>query len=814
MKRWKGPRWSRGVVLAIGACVGLLPIGPPSVLANPLFLSPFEAEKPQNRYYPDEIDDEVRAAIIAAYREDAEALQAHLEALRREDEARRQADRPVTGLNARLRDLYHSILTDRKTFLEAQEEALDDATEPEDEALISWRLDRDELTRADGLYHQGVVTRFGKVLNHLLRSVNLTSFVLDPLVGPAVDSAVNVLLSPGEMEGMSVQERKALVLYQEFLRRYPEDPEAERVEEDVTRLQAKRQEALMVRQVERGEEALEAGNLWTAERHFEAALGADSVSDAAQGGMQVVESRRRLQRDGQAEALRSTPEPPPLIDDFDETLYYNLLLATSRRQPTSMRTAANMLASYHDDDPLWDAAVDAIALAYELEGEQERAHEVLGELAGSGRSSFRQEQASLLLDDPRYNQLVAIRTAERQHFRDTLSFVLGGRETLKKAVVESPTTLLLYGTPAAIPLGAALAAGVGIRGIRALTGNPVSRSAIIEAAGQYLREHPRDDPHYGEVCHLLAQAYEDEQRYDRAIYYYREAGADPEDIRELEERAAETLHDLADEASPRQRARHLFAILRNYPQTEVAREVGRELRGLMAPQYQGLRLSKEFLLEHPTVAQEGLRLKPTLFDDDPDNSEIATDGVTLLEGGWLVITFESPEGPQSQVYNLNRDTAERVLRMLRQGVYQAAFQEAGDQADLLAGQPDLPTFLFARDPADDRVDGEPDVPLRPYEFLGEEERDDQPFLPLPDIQGSATLDGVRLEGLFPYEPFGTRLSFGLDHSSPFVGIEVPSPDPIPFKFLLNVTPDTDFLPSISPQIRLFEEEMKDAPLYK
>ncbi|MFQ5532555.1 MAG: hypothetical protein ACE5EP_01755 [Candidatus Methylomirabilales bacterium] len=804
----------RGIWCAIGACVVLLSLGAPSVLANPLPLSPFEVGKTPARYYPNEIDDAVRRAIIAAYLGNEEALQAHLDALRREDEARRQEDRPVTGLNAGLRDLQHSTMTDRQKFLEAQEEALDEATEPEDEALISWRLRGDELTQADQLYHQSVVTRVGKVLNRLLRSINLTSFVLDPLMAPAIDSAVDLLLHPGDLNGMSLEERKALVLYQQFLSRYPEDPEAERVEEDVTRLLAERREALLVRQIERGEEALEAGDLWTAERHFEAARGFDSVSDAAEWGMQVVESRRREQQDRQTETLRTSPESPPFTEAPDQALYYNLLLATTRRQPTGMREAAKTLANRHPADHFWDIGVDAIALAYELEGEQEKAHHVLRELAGSGRSSFRQDRASLLLEDPQYNQLVAIRAAERQHFKDTLSYILGGRRTLEQAVVESPTTILLYGTPAAIPLGAAVAAGVGIRGIRVLTGNPVSRSAVIEAAGQYLREHPRGDPHYREVCRLLAQAYEDEERYSRAIYYYREADADPEEIREIEERAAQILLELADETSPRQRARHLVAILRNYPETRVAREAGRELRELMAPQYHGLRLSKEFLLEHPAVAGEGLRLKPTLLDDDPDNGEIAADGVTLLEGSRLVITFESPEGTGSGVYNLNRVTAERVLRMLRQGVYQAAFQEPGDSADLFAGRPDLPAFLFSRDPAEDRVDREPDVPVKLYEFLGEGEREDQPFFPIPEIQGTATLDGLRLKGLLPYEPFGTRLSIGLDQTSPFIGVEVPSPDPIPFKFLLNVAPDTHALPSISPQIRLFEEEMPDAPLYK
>ncbi|MEE8326967.1 MAG: hypothetical protein V3R58_08015, partial [candidate division NC10 bacterium] len=255
MKRWEDRPGTWSIPFLVGTCLVLLPLGLPSVLANPPSLqntpdvpkqpspaSPFEAEKSPPRYYPDEIDHEVARAIIDAYLGNEKSVRAHLDALRREDEARRREGRPETGLTANLRDLYHSTLTGREAFLAAQEQAKDEASGPEDEALISWRLGQDELSQADELYHKSVVNRVGKILNRVLRSINLTSFVLDPLMAPAIDSAVDVLLHSGDFNKMSVEERKALVLYQQFLVRHPEDPEVERVEKDVARLLAKKRE--------------------------------------------------------------------------------------------------------------------------------------------------------------------------------------------------------------------------------------------------------------------------------------------------------------------------------------------------------------------------------------------------------------------------------------------------------------------------------------------------------------------------------------------------------------------------------------------
>lgn len=74
------------------------------------------------------------------------------------------------------------------------------------------------------------------------------------------------------------------------------------------------------------------------------------------------------------------------------------------------------------------------------------------------------------------------------------------------------------------------------------------------------------------------------------------------------------------------------------------------------------------------------------------------------------------------------------------------------------------------------------------------------------------MKSVGLEELIPYEPFGTHLSIGLDESSPFIGTDVPVSGSVPLNFRVNAAPDANPLLSISPQIRLFEAEMPDAPL--
>ena len=61
---------------------------------------------------------------------------------------------------------------------------------------------------------------------------------------------------------MSSRERKALVLYREFLRRAPEEPGVEEVEEKVRQLEEQKKQALLERELQQAEVWFEKQDYW------------------------------------------------------------------------------------------------------------------------------------------------------------------------------------------------------------------------------------------------------------------------------------------------------------------------------------------------------------------------------------------------------------------------------------------------------------------------------------------------------------------------------------------------------------------------
>ncbi|MFN3477612.1 MAG: hypothetical protein ACK4Z6_08720, partial [Candidatus Methylomirabilales bacterium] len=162
--------------------------------------TPFEGKAPLLRFFPDEISKRVEEAIVDAYLGDVKALRDHYRFFQEKDQELRKEKRPVTGLADDLFDLLANTLEDRDRYLKAQRKAMALAEDPHQESLIRWRIQEDELNRADSLAKDTTINKAGRLLNHLLRALDLTGLLLgslygSALYGPAIDSALYTALN-------------------------------------------------------------------------------------------------------------------------------------------------------------------------------------------------------------------------------------------------------------------------------------------------------------------------------------------------------------------------------------------------------------------------------------------------------------------------------------------------------------------------------------------------------------------------------------------------------------------------------------------
>lgn len=638
--------------------------------------TPFTPPMPPDRYFPDDVGKKIADAIVQAYLQNPTTVEQRARELAEHDTALTTTGEQATGLTS-----YVLALAD--TSLDPQDrEAADIATlnAPPDTLLA----------RAEELLADEKRNRIGRSFNWILSTFDVGSLLFGAPRAPDPSSAQGLVSGWGSTEP-APRERKALVLYREFLRRAPKDPRAEEVAEQVEDLETRRKTAMLETELSRAEAAFKKKDYWSANFHYHLALMIDESATTARAGL------------AQVEAALQTQEA--------------------------------------------------------LDGTQPR--------------------------DPFSN----VEQAEWEHDKETLTYLLPGSGFVKDNFVIAGTQIATEGLAGAATFGALTLIQTTAKLFQLITGNPVPQEQVISEGAKYVHTTPTEERN-PEIYLLLAKSYEKEGRIDKAITYYELAGKS-ELLPRLQERAGGALLEMAKQ-SPHQAQKdmHLRALIERYPKTKAAKEAAPLLRELQLPANRGLQLTKAFLKEHDDlVGPEGLGLKRDLFDGDPDNVELTDEGITLLPDSEVAFRLQSDTGPRTKVYAVADDRWEQFWRRFREKGYDEAATRGDRGLAMLAQGAEAADLTLKSSGEQDEGEG---------------------WKTLPYLSGGLSGSHIDLRGTLPKEILGTRVSFGNDQRSSYVGIEVPMPFiPVDFLFL-----GRNGIPSLYPQIRLPEQALKDEELYR
>ncbi len=365
-----------------------------------------------------------------------------------------------------------------------------------------------------------------------------------------------------------------------------------------------------------------------------------------------------------------------------------------------------------------------------------------------------------------------------------------------------------------------------------LTAHPISNQPIIDKGVAYIRSHP-DSESATDVYRVLGKAYEDVGAYEKAIAYYKMSGnASEEKISKLKETAASGFLQRADKSrNNNTKEMYLRLVLDLYPESAASKEAIGKLAQLVKLENRGTSISKEFLMEYPELYNlEGLGLKSTLFDGNPNNMELADRGLNLLNKSEIMLHFDTPWGIQSKAYLVRTETVERFQRALRKRHYEIAMDDVHVRAKgSPGGITQLPSEFLREKRAPKaresdntnmtlvkRVGGDEPPTFQKvldYKLITENEKNGGSKFRLPPIQGSVSTGGFNITGNLPESLGGDKISLGTDGATPLGGLQLPIPllqDFIPVDFLLQGSTGR---PSLIPQIHRYRTK-GDNTLYR
>jgi len=802
-------------------------------ILNPLAdYDPFEppaAAKP--RFFPDEVDRRARELLVDALTGRDGAVADHLEFFKSAD-ARLQKDRGhVTGLSEHAQDILNNTIRDRERYLAAQKQASRNASTPERKKYLEAIVNQDDMIQSEQLMRQSSTNFWGGMFNRMLGSVDLVGVASGNYIGAAAETTISQLYALMDRD-MSVEERRALARHLDQLKRFPDDPRNEAIRKQAEALDKKKKNALTRKQIDKAKEALSNGDPEKAAFFIEMASFIDPQSKAFDDIRQQAAQALGHFDDERKKSLMAAPEPRANEDQQADVK--RLLEALTLRDSNYLQRVAIDVEKKHQGQPLADAARDAEAVALEMKGWREAAKKALEQLAESSSNPETKKRAAALLQSPEYNRLTPFQQARSERQLQSAKYVLLGEDVLRKNLLFAAGAMAAAGPAAAATLGMANALMVTNNFYQVMTKNPVSAQPVIDAGVAYVRSHP-DSENARDVYKVLAEAYEERGMLAKAISYHELAGSPKETIDALKQKSARAWLNAANTTNERGlREYYLTRVVDQNPDSPSAAEAVKKLAQLAKDENQGLRLSKKFLLEHPELfGPRGLGLKPSLFDGNPGNIEIADRGVNLLGDNELLVYYQTAWGVRSHSYRLHQPIADRFFMALREKNQQVAMADIHQRAkDSVGGIRNLPPSIVNAERErraanlEERQDTtftlvrEAGVPSGNYqkvldvELLTDNERDPDSKYQLPPIQGSISASRFSMTGALPTGLWGSQLAVGGDNRSPFAGVQLPIPlieSFIPVDFMIQGRPGGI---SVYPRIHGSADKGEDPELYR
>jgi hypothetical protein len=802
-------------------------------ILNPLAgYDPFEAAggaAGTPKFFPDEVDRRTRELLIDTLTSRQDALAEHVKFFKSEDARLRKERGTSTGLSEHAQDLFNNTLENREKYLAAQKAAIKEASTPERKKYLEAIVNHEDAVQSERLMRQSSANFWGGLFNRMLGSVDLVGVASGNYIGAAAETTIAQLYALLDRD-MSAEERRALARDLDHLKRYPDDPRNSTVRKQVEKLDKKKREALTRKQMEKAKEAMAKGDPEKALFYVEMASFIDPQSRQFDETRQRAEKALRDLDEAKKKTLAARPEARASAEQQADV--QRLLEALSLRDSNHLQRVAIDTEKKYKGKPLADAARDAEAVALEMKGWREAAKKVLEQMAKVSSNPEAKQRAAALLQSPEYNLLTPFNDARTERQLQSVKYVLLGEDFLKKNLLFA-TGAMAAGPAALTAMGMVNAMMVTNNFYQVMTNNPVSAQPVIDAGVAYVRNHPESE-NSADVYKVLAQAFEERGMFGKAIAYHELAGSPKEKLDALKEKSAKAYLQAAGKSHDRgAREYYLTQAVDQNPDSATASEAIRKLADMARDENQGMRMSKKFLLEHPELTgPRGLGLKPSLFDGDVRNMEIADRGVNLLSDNELMVYYQTPTGVRSQSYPISKPVADRFFVTVRDKNVQVARADINERArDSVGGIKNLPPAIVRADRerrAANVEESRDDTTLTlvreatggsyrrvlDAELVTENERDPGSKYKLPPIQGSISPSRFSMSGTLPTGLWGSRLAVGGDSRSPFGGLLFPIPlldGFIPIDFMIQGRPGGV---SLFPRIHTGTTSGADPELYR
>jgi hypothetical protein len=622
---------------------------------------------------PDEADHAAADLAASALVADPAGAADAVARIDRYDEEQEDHGEVRSGLAPAARDLVNAAQAPGRAYLDASDALLSRGDlDPAMRERLAREASTDPLARGNQHMIDAYVTSFAHAFNAVAEPVGKSIFTMTLAPVRLGASLMQYAIHLYREDSMPLQRRQALAEWKDFLARYPDAPESPAVARKAAKAEQRWQDFQFERALDAAERAEDEGRPGAARALATRALRIAPDDEDAKEIQQRAEKELAAQREAATESIRfELPAGVPLAPEGTRELALALLAPGG--------DVAGAAAAVPADSPISGEARFAEALAAAQAGQEQEAEEGLARVASGDSTMARHAQVALA--DPIRNPWMHFEAARNRDRMHSALFVLAGPVRLPKATPDSIALWMI-----SLPKMASSVASLPLRAIQLpwTPPPPTARTTAVQAR-RYLALHPQGV--HAEEAREWLEDYEDDRGNHVAALRLAELREPPvQNLEPLREEAAkQTLEVARKENRLDLRAGMLDGVVQRFPETEAAGEARTLLREELAKATpQRIAIRRGFLLENPQVAGvRGLGISPSLLDGDNRNGELHPDGVALVGGRQIELSFLAASGddddpPERRIVQVPEAQLARVVATLEESTFRNSLLDADD----------------------------------------------------------------------------------------------------------------------------------------
>ena len=621
----------------------------------------------------------VHEAVVASYLEEPREIERHVDTLTSYDLQLRSHGVPPSGCADDMAWLWAVSLPTPELRAQGYEHV---AARPLDESVsiaIRAALGQQLTEQIEATRKQDRWNRWADVFNSATR--NLGRLASGQIRG-GVKFVVDLAFAGREFKRATDRTRKEWWLIEQYLRRFPDGPEAHPLRARQAALEATLDEYEIERLMQAAEFYADR-EWWDVALDYIRMAEKEGYSDRDRFRSQVKTAvGREMRRRERSLAVADTERF--LQHDEQKKAYADLLAALGAGDWRDLRREGARAGKALVGTPLEDEAEDAMSVLFEWTGDRRQALAVQQDLALRFPETQTGLAARARLEDPEYNPRAGYELAVDEFRARQWRYVLTGDRTTRQNVDLATE----FATPSVIELGwvgAFFVTDVAIRSVLVSFNRAVPPDELLEA-GEELLADPRNllTPEEESAIRVeMGILYEKLRRYDEATEVYREARIlSPELDTRLTERAADELYRrILQREEPAHQVLLLERLIATHSDTDAAERARLQLERVRTE-------SKiDFVIPHDWLEQDpqhwirlGAAIPPALIDGSRLNGELNENGLVFWREATGAATYVSQDGRTTGSVPLTPETHADLRAAAEQWVDVNYAMDAGERS--------------------------------------------------------------------------------------------------------------------------------------